>query len=222
MESKPRDHPEAQVKNLKCGTCQWFMSGYGNNNCRNLRGVDITSVGCLEYTTILEDPFHEIASDKYIKSIRSNLASPKFKIDSTSLMEELKSYIVDASYLNQQYGSTQDLESIDRALRTIVAYRARVSNIYTTLIDLKYDHEELINQATLWIFSKYQMVRDLKNEMARKTALDRSLPESIPLSKNLEKLLTSSKYIDEKLTQNEFTFKAILSSSEKLWFSRNK
>ena len=220
--SKPKDHPETKVKNLKCGTCQWFMSGYNNNNCKTTRGVEVDSNACIEYVTILEDPFHEIASDKFDKGIRAEFLSGKFKIDSESLIEELKRYILDDSYLNNRFGTSQDIESIDRALRVIVSYRSRVSNIYTILIDLKYDHDELINQANLWVFSKYQMIRELKNEISRKMALDRILPESVPLSKTLDKLMVTSKHIDEKLTQNEFTLRAILSSSEKLWFSKNK
>lgn len=221
LEKKPRDHPQAKDKNLTCGTCQWFSAGFKGGSCRKLRGVEISSIACVEYTERLKDVFHEITQDKYIQGIKDSFNHPRWKID-TSLLEELRGYIISDDLLSKRYGTQQDLEAVAVALKKVIAYRSRVSTIYTSILDLHYELKELQSHINLWLYSKYAKVRELKNDTMRKAAIERLVPEMVAVQKDIDKTLALAKYLDEKLGENDWTLRAILSSAEKLWYSTSK
>lgn len=205
--------PSHKNPTYQCGTCQWYLSGYEGNNCKKIRGVDINTQACVEYSAPLADPFREIvAHDKYVDGINKAFGSPKFLIDDTAILTELRSYIVDENVITFNYGSQQDPEAIIKALQKTISFRARVSNILTTLIDMQHDFQELQEKATLWIFSKYAMIRELKNESMRKTAFDRIFPSSVSIQVKLKKLHATASHIDSKLDRNERTLETILNS----------
>lgn len=205
--------PPHKNPTLQCGSCQWYHSGFEGNNCKRTRGVDLITQACIEYTAPLADPFREIvAQDKYVDGINNAFTSSKFTIDSDAILTELRSYIVDESVITFNYGGQQDPDAIIKALQKTISFRARVSNILTTLIDLQHDFQELQEKATLWIFSKYALIRDLKNESMRKTAFDRIFPASVALQSKLKKLQATAAHIDSKLDRNERTLETILNS----------
>jgi hypothetical protein len=216
----PKPHPEAEAKQLICGSCQWFTAGFGGKNCQITRQVSINTTACVEYQKPLADPFQALASDKVIQEIRGRLREPKFTIDHVAILDELKSYIVGEQLGTNQFGTRQDIEGICDHLRRVVTYRARISTIYTSLLDIRHDYEELVGYAHSWLYTKYQVVRDLKNEMSREAVFSRLFPESVRILRDLNKSTTVAKYLDEKLESAERTLGRILSSSEKLWFSR--
>lgn len=218
-EIKPHDHPEAEAKGWSCGSCQWYTAGFHGKNCQSVRGVGLDTVACVEYIRPLDDPYQLIGQDKVIKEIRNHLKSKRFLID-ISIIEELKSYVIGEEVTKSHFGSKQDVEGICEVLRRTVSYRARASTIHTTMIDLKHEYDELVAYAQSWLYSKYQLIRELRNEASRESVFGRLLPESIPIQKNLNKVLSIAKFIDEKLETTERTLSRILSSSEKLWFSR--
>lgn len=221
-ENYPKVHPNAKSGTLVCGRCQWFASGFNGATCQKIRDVQIDTPACVEFKEYLEDQFHEVMDDKYIHGVRESLRGNRFKLNEQAILEELRTYNLDHNLMQFTYGSTQDLESVGVAMRKIVAYRARVSSIYTSLIDMQHDLDEIMSQASLWLYSKYPMIRDLKNETQRKAAFDRLVPEQIFISKSISKLMATSKYVDEKLDSNERALGRILSSAEKLWFSKEK
>jgi hypothetical protein len=137
-------------------------------------------------------------------------------------LDELKSYVVDDNFTKYRFGTVQDLESINLTLKKIVQLRARVSSLFTSMIDIKYEFDELQNHCNLWLYSKYSLIRDLKSEGMRKIIVMRLLPEMINISKNIEKNMSTAKYIENHLECNEQTLIKILNSSEKLWFSRER
>lgn len=220
--NKPPDHPDAETKGLLCGNCQWFSAGFDGNNCHKIRKVEIDTVACIEHTKVMADYFHSIINDKYIEGLRNAIQHPKFKINAETLIEELKGYQISDDISKYRVGTQQRLEVIDQLLARVISYRSRVSQIYTTLIDIQYDIKQLLSYSNLWLHSKYQVIRDLKNEQARSAAQDRILPEFLPITKNIDKVMAIAKHVDEKLTENEWTLKAILSGSEKLWQSQIK
>ena len=213
-------HAKADSDNLTCGTCQWFAVGYNGQSCRKLRNVDISDEACIEYTELLDDPYQEIASDKFISGVREQLRHSRYRIDQ-SILEELKGYIINIEFAGAELGSRQDIEGVLNILKSVVAYSARVSNIYTAILDVNYEVEKLGNDANLWLFSKYAQIRDLKNEHTRKSVFNRLIPEYHITIKNIEKVLITAKYLDSKLDKSDRTLQAILRSSEKLWFSKN-
>jgi len=217
----PKVHPEAASRGWVCGQCQWFASGY-NQTCEKLRAVEIDTPACIEFTAYLEDYYHEIIDDKYIHGLRAALRGNRFKINETALLEELKQYNIDVDLAVNKLGTLQDMEAITGAIKTIVGYRSRVVAIYTSLLDLQHDMEEMMSHASLWLYSKYETMRDLKNEGMRQAAFDRLLPEKIAIQKNISKLVATAKYMDEKLDSNERALGKILSAAEKMWFSREK
>ena len=221
LQEKPPQHPEAEARSMMCGSCQWFTAGFNGANCQKIRSVTFDSLACREFTTPFEDPFQPIVLDKYIQGVRESLRSPRFLIDE-SILTEIRGYIIEDDFTKYKYGSKQDLEAINNTLKKIIQLRSRISTIYTSLIDVKYEFEELQNHCNLWLHSKYESVRDLKNESIRKAVLMRIAPEIIDISKNLEKNMAAAKYIENHLEKNEMTLGKILSSSEKLWFSKEK
>jgi len=220
-EPMPETHPEAEAKHLMCGSCQWFASGFNGKTCQKSRLVKYDTLACKEFTLPLYDPFFEVTQDKYILGIREVLRSNKFKIDE-SIIAELRSYVVEDGFTKYKFGTTQELECINSVLKKIVQLRARVSALFTSMIDIKYDFDELSTHSQLWLYSKYQLIRDLKSEGMRKIIISRLLPETIHISKNLEKNMATAKYIENHLECNEQTLIKILNSSEKLWFSRER
>lgn len=217
----PPVHPEAEAKSLMCGSCQWFMAGFNGSNCQKVRSVSFDTLACREYTLPLDDPFYPIVQDKYIQGIREALRLPKFIIDD-SILVEMRGYVIEDDFNKYKFGTKQDLEAINITLKKIIQLRARISTIFTSLLDIKYELEELLDHSNLWLYSKYSSVRELKNEGMRKAVLLRILPELIDINKNLEKSISLSKYVEKHLENNEMTLAKILSSSEKLWFSREK
>jgi hypothetical protein len=221
-EAMPPEHPEAEARSLVCGSCQWFMSGFNGQNCQVTRSVELTTKACREYTLPLNDPLNVLVFDKYIIGVRTELSNPKYNVDK-NIVVELKTYVEEnANLLKFSFGSKQDLEGIATFLRRIVALRSRVSTIYTSLVDIKHDFEEVVEYANVWLFSKYAIFRELKNETARKLAFNRILPEMIVVRKNISKAITIAQYVDERLDANERTLGKILSSAEKLWFSKER
>jgi hypothetical protein len=219
----PKVHPEAISGDMVCGQCQWFVSGFKGQNCKTVREVVVDTPACVEFVPHVSDFYEEISlADKYIIGIRQAMLSNKFKLDESTLIDELKSYMVEMDLRHKPYGTQQDLEAISQAIRQIIAYRSRVSSIYTSVLDLKHELEELMRHASLWLYSKYSNLQELKNESYRKAAFDRILPESIQLSTTLEKLSAVARYVDEKLDGNERALGKIISSAEKLWFSKEK
>jgi hypothetical protein len=216
----PEKHPEADSKRIMCGSCQWFSAGFGKT-CQTTRGVAFDALACREFTVPLEDPYFFITQDKYIQGIREVFRSNRFKIDA-SILEEIKSYIVDDNFNKYKFGTTQDLESINNTLKKIIQFRARISNLYTSMLDIKHEFDELMSHSQLWLISKYAIIRELKSESLRKIVFLRLLPEMIHISKNIEKNLATAKYVENHLECNEQTLIKILNSSEKLWFSRER
>lgn len=223
LDNMPAQHPEAEAKNITCGSCQWFTAGFKGRHCQKLRGVDHNTLACEEYILPLDDPFVMVLQDKYIQGIRKELQSIRFKIDE-SVSEELKSSIVeDDNIVKGKFGSKQDLEGIAVVLRNVIALRSRVSTIYTSLIDIKFEFDEMQSHCSLWLYSKYaQLMKDLKNETMRKAAFLRIVPEMIQVQSNIEKNIILAKYADDRLDANERTLTKILGSSEKLYFSRER
>jgi len=222
IEPMPPAHPEADARNLVCGSCQWFSAGFNGQTCQITRNVELITKACQEYTLPLNDPFKPMIFDKYIMGIRAELNNPKYNIE-VGIVQELKKYVEENSNLLKfQFGSKQDMEGITSFLKRVVALRSRVSTLYTGLVDIKHDFDELVEYATVWLFSKYQIFRDLKNEASRKTAFNRILPELVVIRKNITKATTIAQYVDERIDANERTLGKILSSSEKLWFSKDR
>lgn len=215
----PRSHPEAESRKLACGTCQWFNSGFQNKTCRVTREVVVDTVACVEYTERMPDLFYNLLQDKYFQGIREELRHNRFKLNE-SILTEIRGYILNNDFQNFRYGSKQELESVAKALLQIVGYRARVSTIHTSLIDMEHDLEELLSHVWLWMYAKHPMVKELKNDTMRKAALDRVLPEVMPIKRNLYKALALAKYVDERLDKNEWTLRTVLESAGKLVYSR--
>lgn len=215
----PAVHPDAEIKQYQCGGCQWFSAGFQGKNCQKLREVVVDTPACVEYTLLLPDYLALAAKDKYILQIRESLKHQKYTT-ADILLDELKGYIVQLDSRPFDYGSRQDIVDIITALQKIVSYRSRVSIIYTTSIETKYEVEEMQRYIQLWLSSKYTVYRDLKNEMLRTAAVDRLVPELLPLQKNLSKVQSTAKYLDERLDSNDWTLRAILTTAEKLWYSR--
>jgi len=218
----PPPHPEAEAKGLMCGSCQWFSAGFNGVTCKHTRLVAIDTIACREYTEPLEDPFVEIVlKDKYIQGIREAFKSSKFIIDE-SILVEMRGYIIEEDFQKYKFGSKQDLEAINTTLKKIIQLRSRISTIYTSLIEVKYEYEEILNHTNLWLYSKYGIIRELKNDNMRKAIFMRIIPEIIDISKTIEKNMTTAKYIEDHLENNERTLSKILGSSEKLWFVKEK
>jgi hypothetical protein len=216
----PKVHPEAISKNLSCGSCQWMTAGFDGKNCQKTRDVEISTVACIEYTSKLPDIFYDICRDKYILGVREVLRNKKFSINE-SVIDEIKNNILNDDFSKHQYGTKQDIESLQKGLLKIVSFRSRVSNLYTTSIDMKYNLEELENHVNLWVYSKYESIaQTLKNDQMRKSALYRLAPEFLEIHKKLNKMLAVLKYVDDKLDSNDQTLRAVLNSADKLVFAK--
>jgi hypothetical protein len=218
-EPMPPTHPEAATKDLTCGRCQWLNSGFNGQNCFLSRQVELTTPACIEFTERLKDPFHEILRDKYILGIREALKTRKYNLNE-SLVDELRGYIVEDNLSDLNYGDSKDIVRLSRILGEIISHRGRVTTIYTQALETKYDMEEMSDQISLWLYSKYAVIRELKNEVQRKAAENRLLPELMPIRKNLHKVLDLAAHLDNRLDATERTIRTILDSTEKLWYSK--
>ena len=219
----PGQHPEAEAEDVRCGMCQWFKAGFNNSgDCNKSRDVQADTYACVEYTQPLLDSFQDIATDKYIIGIRQKLRTNRFRLDGESILEELRSYIIEQDLTKSKLGTKQDLQQVNGYLRLIIANRSRVSTIYTSLIDNRHELEELEHYAELWLYSHYAKMTNLKNESMRRSAMFRIIPELVPIKKTLKKLMATAEYIDKKLDTAEHTLAKILSSSEKLLFSNER
>lgn len=207
----PKTHPD---KKLKCGSCQWFLSGYNGNNCRRVREVEADTQACVEFTAFLKDPFHALSQDKYILSLKEALKAARFRL-SDDVVEELKGYILDQDFNDYRIGTDRDLQRLHESLLLIIQYQARVSQIFTMIIDTKHELEKIQRHFLMWLSSKYTVYKDLKNESLRKAACDRILPEIIPIQQNIDKVYSLAKYADETLEKNDWRIRAILGSADK-------
>jgi hypothetical protein len=213
----PPPHSEAASKKLICGSCQWFNSGFDGTHCRKTREVLVDTPACIEFTALLKDPFHEVARDKNILKIREDLKHNRFKIDG-GLLEELRGYIINEDFSKYRFGTQQDITHLQETLMRVVSYRARVSFIYTTTIDVQVELEAELLRAKMWLYSKYKVVQDLKNEEMREAAFHRLIPELIPIKTAINKLMLTARHLDEKLDKNDWTLRTILESIQKSHF----
>jgi hypothetical protein len=213
----PQTHADAATKKLTCGSCQWFNSGLQGNNCRKLREVEVDTPACIEFTVILKDQFHEISKDKTILQLREELRHNRFKVDD-KILEELRGYVIQEDFTKFRFGTQQDVGTMQQALMQIVTYRSRVSFIYTSMIDIQVELESKVKTAKMWLVSKYKTYQDLKNEEMREAALNRLLPELIPITTSLNKVVLTAKHLDEKLDKNDWTLRTILESVQKSHF----
>lgn len=217
----PAEHPSALKDNLTCGTCQWYLTGYLGRSCRSLREVEPNTRACLEYEEYMNDPFTSICNnDKLITELRKDLKN-NYDIEDSELISEVNSYILKTDNLTtQQLGVNQNLTQIVITLKSVLAIRQRLSQINTSVIDLNANYEEVLTKARMWVYARYKVVRELKNEQLRTAAFDRILPEKIPIEKKLHKVMALIKYLDEKLKDNEYTIRMIIQASEKIGSER--
>ena len=222
MATIPSKHPEEDSKNLKCGACQWFAVGYNGSNCQKTRQVEVTTPACIEYTNRFRDPFAEIERDKFITGVRQEVLASRSLLINENIIIEMKGYILEMENIIQGYGSNQDMIGLNQLLTKIVMYRARVSSIYTTALEIKHSIIKLERKANMWLYSKYAIVRDLKNELARNAVMDRLIPELTGIKIDMDRVTEISQYLDAKLNDNDRTLTNILKSTEKLWYSQQQ
>jgi hypothetical protein len=173
----------------------------------------------LEDSSSIVDPFLQISQDVNLIELSTSLNSPRFML-SDSLLDELRHYSISEEMLNNSFGSSQDVQAITQCLKNVVIFRHRVGQIHTMLIDLHHDLEELNHTVQTYLYRKYSVYRNLKNEVQRNSAVDSALPDFYKVNSRVLKFLEIAKYVDEKLDKNEFTLRAILQSSERLWYSK--
>jgi hypothetical protein len=221
METMPAQHKWAKDQSLMCGSCQWFRMGFRQKGCRETRKVEIHTFACVEFKEPMENIYQDLDGDKYLEEIRAYLASGAFHVD-ISLLDELKNYLQQDDFSSYRFGTKQDLESMMGYLQKIVGWRARVSTIYTSLIDLKIQLEEVNEKSQMWLYNNYAIIRNLKNDILRQAAFNQLIPEYSKTRKRIKTHLLIAEHIDSKLDANERTIGKILSSAEKLWFSGKK
>jgi D-ribose pyranose/furanose isomerase RbsD len=173
----------------------------------------------LEDSSSIVDPFLQISQDVNLIELSTSLNSPRFML-SDSLLDELRHYSISEEMLNNSFGSSQDVQAITQCLKNVVIFRHRVGQIHTMLIDLHHDLEELNHTVQTYLYRKYSVYRNLKNEVQRNSAVDSALPDFYKVNSRVLKFLEIAKYVDEKLDKNEFTLRAILQSSERLLYSK--
>lgn len=215
----PERHLEADAKKLVCGSCKWFRSGYKGITCQKTREVELETPACVEYVTITNDPFMVFARDKYLldirKEIRDNSRIELYK----KFRTEVSGYLLDIDGLNLALGSHQSSVALQEALKKIVSYRYRVSEIYTSMSEFKADIEAMSEKVYVWLVSNYEEIRDLKNEKLRHMAVQRSVPELVELTHEINKTVDIAKYIDGKLDKNDSTIQAMLRSVNSTHFA---
>lgn len=217
----PDRHPEATLRKLTCGGCQWFSSGYNGENCRKLRDVEALTLACVEFRPIFEDPFHDAAKDKFLMGINDAMTSNYFLVD-PKLLKELKDYIIKLDTISNNMGRNAEFNVLNSKLKEVVGYRARITEIASDLIELKHDLQQLADQASMWLYSKYDFMMELRNEEQRKAAFDRILPYYKATKVPIDKLSATLELVDEKLNQNERTLRTILEANTKMVYSTDR
>lgn len=217
----PDEHPEANLRKLTCGSCQWFTAGYKGSNCRKTRDVEPMTPACVEYTPIFEDPYHEASKDKYLVGVSSEIASEYYQIDQ-SIIKEMKDYIVNLEGAVGGMGRNAESNALNNKLKEIVAYRARVTTVTSDIIEIKSFLSEKVDNANMWLYSKYPFMMELRNEEQRRAAFDRILPTYRPVKTSLDRLQATVDLIDSKLDKNERTIRSILEANIKLVYSTDR
>jgi hypothetical protein len=205
---------------LTCGQCQWYSAGYNGQNCQKTREVLAETTACPEFTEVLTDPFHAVAKDKYVVGVRQEMKSSRFRIN-PDLFDEIRGCIVSYTFQKRDLANAHDMLQLQEYLTTIVSNRSRISSIFTHAIDVSADVEGLIDKLQLWVYSKYEIMRELKNEGLRKAAFNRLMPEYVDVNRDIQKLMETARYVDKKLQEDEGTIRAVLTSADKVWFSRS-
>ena len=207
--NKPFNHPD---ENLTCGECQWFNDGF---SCSVERQVTSVERACMEFTKPLPDMAESLKTDKFLVKLRGAFQNPKFELPHT-IIDELNRYMFDEA-INFPMGTYQELEALATNLKRLNSYYARVGQISTYITDIKYDFEELHRKASMWLFTRYPVIRNLKNDTQRQAAFDAAIPESVAISVKLRKANAVAETVDAKLTRSTQALKAILNTSEKVY-----
>lgn len=217
----PDTHPEAKIRKIVCGGCQWFSAGFDGQNCRKTRDVEALTPACVEFKPIFEDPYHDAAKDKFLKGINDSLISDYYVVD-PKLVTELRNYIIRLEELTDYMGRNAEYNVLNSKLKQVVAYRARVTEVMSDCIELKSDLQKVADQANMWLYSKYPFMMELRNEEQRKAAFDRIIPFYRATKAPIDKLSSLVELIDSKLSQNERTLRTILEASVKMVYSTDR
>lgn len=218
----PSTHPEAALKNLMCGSCQWFSAGYKGNTCQITRGVGINTVACIEYLPTMQDPYNVYSKDKYILGLRESLKSSLSESIHKKWREEISGYNIDPSSINFAAGQHNEVESLKVMLKTVIEYRNRITEICSTLILEEGTLDEVEEKAYIWLVSKYEEVRDLKNEKQRQMVISRAMPEYVTIKHEIYRTSKLAKFIDDKLDKNDKTLMKLIDVAKSTYFNPNK
>lgn len=215
-------HLEAEKRKLVCGSCRWFSVGYKGITCQKTRKVVIDTPACVEYQEGIKDPWAIFRNDKYLHAMREDMVKVLETKSFEGYITELSTYIVKIEKLDFALGQHQSAYHLQVGLQTVVGYRARVSEIFTTIIGYNKELEKFKEKAYVWLSSTYSEVREAKNEKAKEVALYRAIPELMELEKIIEKTLDIAKYVDGKLDKNDMTIGNMLKSVSTTYFSPSK
>lgn len=216
----PNKHPEADHKNLTCGSCQWFSAGYGGNNCQKIRGAEVLTPACIEYQPVQADPFSVYSRDKYIQGIKVELQKIMSSRVHDNWRSELANYNIDVEKsLNFATSAHSESAAIKESLKTIIGYRFRVTEIMSSVILDESELEKLEEKVYIWLVSKYPEVRDFKNEKLKQVALARAIPEMIDIKSEVNKTLKLAKFIDGKLDKNDATLRDLLKAASAMFYT---
>ncbi len=215
-------HPECSKRKLVCGSCAWFSVGYKGITCQKTRKVILDTPACVEYKEGVKDPWAIFRTDKYLMELRKDLITVVEGKSFEGYIGEITRYNVNLNELDFNLGQHQSSLALQRALQTLVGYRYRVSEIFTTVLTYKKDLEKFKEKTYIWLSSTYPEVREAKNEKAKEVALYRALPELLEVENLIEKTMDVSKYVDGKLDSNDRTIQLMLKSVASTYFSPSK
>jgi hypothetical protein len=184
--------------------------------------VVLDTPACVEWKEGIKDPWAVFRSDKYLLAMREDMMRVLETKSFEGYITELSGYIVKIENLNFSLGQHQSAFHLQVGLQTVVGYRARVSEIFTTIIQYNKELEKFKEKAYVWLSSSYPEVREAKNEKAKEVALSRAIPELLELEKIIEKTLEVARYIDGKLDKNDMTIGNMLKSVSTTYFSPSK
>lgn len=218
MENIPPKHPEADFKNLTCGACQWFSAGYCGNNCQKTRGVQVLTPACIEYQLAQSDPFSQYCKDKYIQGVRADLQKVISSKVQANWRSELANYNVDIDNINFATSSHTEAITIKESLKRVIGYRFRVTEIMSTIIVDETELEKLEEKTYIWLISKYEEIREFKNEKLKQVAIARAIPEITDIKSDINKTLKLAKFIDGKLDKNDSTLRDLLKASSATFY----
>lgn len=221
-EAKPKEHPLAQVKKLTCGSCQWFTAGYEGNNCQKLRGVVVDEPACYEYSEIKADPFAEMARDKYVQQIRSEIRETLKVEIYRNYATEVQKYLVHIQSYCATAGQAREAQVLKEALQVVVTCRYRVSEIFTVALDHESKLDKLKEKVYVWLLSRYPEMRDMKNEKLKQAAVYRVAPEILEFESEIGRLKKLAGYIDSKVDANDKTIQKILDAVRSTYFNPSK